>query len=85
MAIARKLMLVSALTAGYGLGTYDDGDRVEDRAGVLTYLHTLQVALGDTRSTTGFDPAGDRLLVGGDSGQSPSAISTPASPASMRR
>jgi hypothetical protein len=69
MALARKLMLVSALTAGYGLGTYDDGNGIDDGADVLTYLQTLQVALEGPRSTTDLEPADRRLIVVSDSGQ----------------
>lgn len=69
MALARKLMLVSALTAGYGLGTYDDVDGIDDGADVLGYLQTLQVALEGPRSATDLGPADARVLVVSDSGQ----------------
>jgi len=69
MALARKLMLVSALTAGYGLGTYDDGHGIDDGADVLTYLQTLHVALEGPRSTTELEPADARLIVVSDSRQ----------------
>lgn len=64
-------MLVSALTAGYGLGTYDDANRIDDGADVLTYLQTLRVAVEGPRPTPDLEPADARPLVVSDSGQNP--------------
>lgn len=53
----------------YGLGNAGGIYRIDDNTGVLTYLHTLQVALEGTRFTADFNPAADRLRIVSDSGQ----------------
>lgn len=53
----------------YGLGNAGGVYRIDDSTGVMTYLHTLQVALEGTRFTADFNPAADRLRIVSDSGQ----------------
>lgn len=53
----------------YGVGNAGGVYRIDDQTGVMTYLHTLSVALEGTQFAVDFNPAADRLRITSNSGQ----------------